>query len=122
VSTRIPLWPASRVIGIRPESRWAFGDRVSAQVAVVDLAGRPVSGAKVRVDVFERRLYSHRKRLVGGFYAYEHVQEISRRGELCRGVTPVGGVLVCEGLPGVSGHIILQAFTTDAAGHTTPAH
>ena len=121
VSTRIPLWPASRLVGIRPESSVAFGDHISTQVAVVDLAGRPVAGAEVRVDVFERTLYSHRKRLVGGFYAYEHVQQIRRRGEFCRGVTPVGGVLVCEGAPGVSGHIILQALTTDSAGHTTTA-
>src|SRR5438034_6473966 len=114
----MPRWT---LVGIRPESSVAFGDHISTQVAVVDLAGRPVAGAEVRVDVFERTLYSHRKRLVGGFYAYEHVQLIRRRGECWRGVTPVGGVLVCEGAPGVSGHIILQALTTDSAGHTTTA-
>src|SRR5438034_10818147 len=100
----MPRWT---LVGIRPESSVAFGDHISTQVAVVDLAGRPVAGAEVRVDVFERTLYSHRKRLVGGFYAYEHVQQIRRRGEFCRGVSPVGGVLVCERAPGASGHIIL---------------
>ena len=48
--------------------------------------------AHSRLNAFERRLFSHRKRLVGGFYAYEHVQETKRVGEVCKGETSVGGV------------------------------
>lgn len=122
VATRIPLWPAARLVGIRPASFEVLDERVTAHVAVVDLAGRPVAGAPVAVAVLERRLYSSRKRLVGGFYAYEHIEEVRRVGELCRGETGPAGVLVCEGAPGVTGQLILEASSADAAGRPTLAH
>ena len=122
VATRIPLWPATRLVGVKPQSTMVFGRDVSAQVAVVDVTGRPVAGAPVRVDAFERRLYSHRKRLVGGFYAYEHAQETKRIGEVCRGETGAGGVFVCETTASVEGQLILQASTTDPGGRTSTAN
>jgi uncharacterized protein YfaS (alpha-2-macroglobulin family) len=122
VAQRIPLWPARRLVGLRTVSSEVFGDKVSAHVAATDLAGRPLVGARVAVDVFERKLYSHRKRLVGGFYAYEHVQETRRRVELCAGETGPGGVFVCEGAPGVTGHLVLVATARDEDGNAISAH
>ena len=55
-------------------------------VALFDLEQKPVRG-RVRVDLFERKVYSHRKRLVGGFYAYEHTAETVALGPLCEGRT-----------------------------------
>jgi uncharacterized protein YfaS (alpha-2-macroglobulin family) len=122
VATRIPLWPATRLVGVKPQSTMVFGRDVSAQIAVVDVSGRPVAGAPVRVEAFERKLFSHRKRLVGGFYAYEHVQETKRVGEACKGETSVGGVFVCETTASLEGQLILQASTTDAAGRIATAN
>jgi alpha-2-macroglobulin len=122
VSTRVPLWPATRLVGVRPESYETLGGDLKAHVAVVDLAGKAVAGAPVSVDVFERKLYSHRKRLVGGFYAYEHVQQVKRVGELCRGLTMGSGLFVCEAKAPITGHLILQASTQDPAGRRTVAN
>jgi hypothetical protein len=119
---RLTLWPATRLVGLLPEGGEVFGETLKAHAAVVDLAGRPVAGVPVTVDVFERTLYSHRKRLVGGFYAYEHVQEIRRAGELCRGTTSVGGVVVCEGKAPARGSLILQATAADPQGRVTIAN
>src|SRR5262249_18378471 len=110
---RLPLWPASRLVGLVPEGGEVFGDTLKAQAAVIDLAGKPVAGVPVTVEAFERKLYSHRKRLVGGFYAYEHVQEVRRLGELCRGTTSAGGTLICEGKAPATGSLILQARASD---------
>ena len=63
---------------------------------MVDLAAPPVARAPRPVEVLARKLFSHRKRLVGGFYAYDHVQETASVGELCRGRTDAPG-LACEG-------------------------
>jgi alpha-2-macroglobulin len=119
---RLTLWPATRLVGLVPEGGEVFGETLKAQVAVIDLAGRPVAGVPVAVDAFERRLYSHRKRLVGGFYAYEHVQEVRRLGELCRGTTSAGGMLVCEGKAPARGSLILQATARDERGRATVAN
>ena len=116
VSSRIPLWPSKYLIGIKPDS-WALSkDAFKFHVAVVDLSGKPVSGAPVKVDLFERKTYTHRKRLVGGFYAYEHSVETKRIATLCEGKTDHRGLLICEVQSPVSGNVILQAQSVDDAG------
>ena len=122
VSSTAPLWPSGWLVGLKPDSWAASKERLKLQVAVVDVSGTPVVEAPVQVEIFQRTVYSHRKRLVGGFYAYEHTEEVKRIGVLCSGATNGQGVLVCEGSSPVDGSIILQASTTDPAGHTTTAH
>jgi uncharacterized protein YfaS (alpha-2-macroglobulin family) len=122
VSSRVPLWPASWLVGIMPDSWVASRESLKAWIAVVDVSRRPVRGASVQVDLFERKAYSHRKRLVGGFYAYEHIEEIRRVGELCREVTDAKGRFLCEGNPPVDGDLILQASITDESGNAVAAH
>jgi uncharacterized protein YfaS (alpha-2-macroglobulin family) len=122
VSSTVPIWPAHRLVGIQPDSWVASKDRLKAWVAVVDISRRPVPGAPVQVDLFQRVTYSHRKRLVGGFYAYEHVQEIRRIGVFCRGTTDAKGRLPCEGKPPVDGNVILQATAADANGNVSVAN
>lgn len=122
VSSTTPLWPSGWLVGLKPDS-WAVSkEHLKLQVAVVDVAGQPVAEAPVQVEIFQRTVYSHRKRLVGGFYAYEHIEEVKRIGVLCSGLTNGQGVLVCEGSSPVDGNIVLQASTTDPAGHPTTAH
>ena len=86
----MPLWPAAYLVGLKPDG-WAVSrERLTGQVAVIDVRGTPVAGAPVEVEVLTRAFYSYRKRLVGGFYAYEHVEEIRRAGPLCRGLRAAG--------------------------------
>jgi uncharacterized protein YfaS (alpha-2-macroglobulin family) len=116
VSSRLPLWPSDRNIGIRPDSWTLSRDALRFQVAVVDLSGESVAGAPVRVDLFQRKVYSHRKRLVGGFYAYEHFTETKKVKLLCEGKTDTRGLLLCEKPSPISGNVILQATTQDGKG------
>ena len=121
VSTRIPLWHSKYLIGIKPDS-WAVSkDAFKFHIAVVDLSGKPVSNASVKVDLFERKTYTHRKRLVGGFYAYEHSTEIKKVVTLCEGKTDSKGLLICEVQSPVSGNVILQAQSVDEMGNKTVA-
>jgi uncharacterized protein YfaS (alpha-2-macroglobulin family) len=121
-SSRIPLWPASLLIGIKPDG-WALSQQsVKFQVAVVDLSGKPIAGAPVKVDLFQSKTYSHRKRLVGGFYAYEHTREISRVQAMCTGQTDRRGLLTCEKPVSASGSLILEATTTDSKGRESATH
>ena len=84
-STRIPLWPAALIVGLKPDS-WALSqDKVKFQAVALDLTGKPVAGARVSVDLFERKTFSHRKRLLGGFYAYQSGAEVKRLQQRLRG-------------------------------------
>jgi len=121
-STRIPLWPASYQIGIKPDSWTLSRQSVKFQVAVLDLAGKPVTGAPVKVDLLARKTYSHRKRLVGGFYVYEHSTEIARIRTICSDKTDKRGLLLCEKPVAESGSLVLEASATDSAGREAAAH
>jgi alpha-2-macroglobulin len=121
VSTRIPLWRSKILLGIKPDSWASSKESFKFSVAAVDLSGMPVSDQAVKVELFQRQYYSHRKRLVGGFYSYEHVTETKRVGPLCEGKTDPGGLLICEVKSPVSGNVILQASTTDSSGNLSTA-
>jgi alpha-2-macroglobulin len=122
VSSRIPLWNSKYLIGIKPDA-WAVSkDAFKFHVAVVDLSGKPVSGAPVKVELFQRQTLTHRKRLVGGFYAYEHSVETKRITSVCEGKTDSKGLLICEAQSPVSGNVILQAESFDNAGNRTVAN
>ncbi|MBI3937533.1 MAG: alpha-2-macroglobulin [Betaproteobacteria bacterium] len=121
-SARVALWPANVLLGIKPDS-WAVSkDNFRFQVMAVDLAGKPAAGVAVKVDLFQRHHYSHRKRLIGGFYAYETFNEVKRVGDACQGVTNARGLVFCEGKAPVSGNVILRAQGQDRAGNAAYAN
>jgi uncharacterized protein YfaS (alpha-2-macroglobulin family) len=121
-ATRVPLWPAGWLVGLRADSWAASKDDLKVTAAVVDLAGKPVAQAPVRIEVLQRKAYANRKRLVGGFYAYEYVQEVKRLGDLCSGVTDAKGLMTCAGKTAASGELIVQARIQDDHGHAVAAH
>jgi uncharacterized protein YfaS (alpha-2-macroglobulin family) len=116
VAARVALWPAAYVVGLKPEGWLLTKDAAKFQAVVLDPSGKPVAGVAVDVDFFVRQTTSHRRRLVGGFYAYEHSSEIKRLGEACSGVTDVRGLLLCEVRAPAEGDLILRARATDPRG------
>ena len=122
VTGRVPLWSSKLLVGIKPDSWSSSVDDLKFKTVVVDVKGKPVSGAKVNVELFNRRNFSHRKRLVGGFYSYEHVTETKSVGPICEGITDDKGLLECSAKSPVSGNVILQATVTDDAGNTSSSN
>lgn len=114
-STRIALWPSRYVVGIKPDSWVMNKDALKFQALVLDVGGKPVAGTKVTVDIFRRVNFSHRRRLVGGFYAYENSSEVKRLGAACEGMTDARGMLLCEIKPLSDGNLILRARAVDEA-------
>ncbi len=116
-SARVPLWPSAVVVGIAPDG-WVMSKKaLKFTVAVLDTQGRPVADAPVQVDYFRRETWSHRRRLVGGFYAYESSSEIKALGQACTGRTDAKGLLVCSGAAPQGGNLILRATTSDSRGN-----
>ena len=122
VSTRIPLWPSKILIGLKPDG-WAISkDKLKFYALALDLNGKPVKGAAIKVDLLQRKTYSHRKRLVGGFYAYENVNEVKAVSAACQGNSDAKGLLICETKSPISGNIILRAQAKDDAGNASFTH
>ena len=84
-ATRIELWPSALVLGVKAGS-WA-SNRGSAKFSVValDTQGKPIKGQRVEVRGRVSQVVTTRKRLVGGFYAYDNRTDVKDLGSLCTG-------------------------------------
>lgn len=122
VATRVPLWPAKNVIGIQPAGWSMPRDDYKFSVVVLATDGKPAPGVQVAVDFFQRKTYSHRRRLIGGFYSYESTNEIIKLGSACEGKTDARGLLACAVKAPASGELILRAASVDADGRPVVAH
>jgi hypothetical protein len=121
-STRIPVWPSQILLGLKPDS-WALSkDKIKYQALVLDLTGKPLRGVSVKLDLFERKTFSHRKRLLGGFYAYQSGTEVKRLNRVCEAESDDKGFVFCEFTSPVSGEISVQASAVDAAGNAAFAN
>jgi uncharacterized protein YfaS (alpha-2-macroglobulin family) len=118
---RVALWPSRIVLGIKPDSWVANKDELKFTVVALDVTGKPVANVRVRTDAFKRDYYSHRRRLIGGFYAYEHGYDTTRLGDLCNGTTNAQGLLICEMPPPATGNLILRAQAADSDGRVALA-
>ena len=116
-SARVSLWPSKVILGIKPDS-WALSqEQLKFQVIALDLAGKPVKNQQVKVQLFVRNMFTHRKRLVGGFYGYENGAEVKLLDTVCAGKTDERGRLFCAVKPPVSGNIMMAAETKDRDGN-----
>jgi len=121
-ATHIPLWPSQLIVGIKPDGWMATAEHIKFHALVLDLNGKPKAGEKVVVKAMQREYYSHRRRLIGGFYAFDNHSEVKAAGELCQGVTDDKGLLICDVKAPAKGNIILQAEAKDAAGNASIAN
>ncbi|MFO1330134.1 MAG: MG2 domain-containing protein [Rubrivivax sp.] len=121
VSTTVPLWPAAVVLGVRAPSSGTAGQAFRFTVVALDLQGKPMAGQQVAVTGRLARIVSTRKRVVGGFYAYDNRTERRDLGALCSGRTDERGLLVCTAAPDAGGPVELVARAQDEAGRATEA-
>ncbi|HXZ87773.1 MAG TPA: alpha-2-macroglobulin family protein [Candidatus Binataceae bacterium] len=122
VANSVTVWPAKWLVGIRTDDWASSPDRVRLRVAVIGDRGKPVANVPVRVDIFSRIRFSYRKRLVGGFYAYDNTVQTRPARELCAGVTDRQGLLICEARSPVTGEAVVQASVRDDAGNLSAAN
>lgn len=117
----VEVWPAALTVGIKVAD-WASGNgKNRVEVVALDTNGKPLPGQAVSVKAKRRIDYSHRRRIVGGFYAYENQQDYQEIGEVCTGTTDSRGLLLCEPKIADPGAIYLLAETRDAQGNAARA-
>ena len=120
-TSSVPLWPSSVLVGISTPAWPRSGKSFAVELVTVGTDGRPVADREVVVDVFAREYFSYRRRLVGGFYAYDGGVETRRIGEGCRSRTDERGRAECE--LKLEGHdsVVLVARAEDEQGRVSMA-
>ncbi|PHR62771.1 MAG: hypothetical protein COA47_02490 [Robiginitomaculum sp.] len=118
-STRFRLWPAAVALGIKTEG-WAASDSdLKFQVLAIDVDEKPIIGQTIAVELYRQKNLSWRKRMIGGYYAYENERHVTKLDANCAGKTDKNGRLRCKLKPGISGEVILRATALDKDGNQT---
>ena len=121
VTTTIPVWPSAVVLGVKTGSWASTGGKVKFTVLALDTSGKPLTGQSVEVRGRLSQTISTRKRMVGGFYAYDNRTELKDLGALCSGNSDDRGLLLCEAELGSAGQVELIASAKDAGGNPVQA-
>ncbi|MGQ5523916.1 alpha-2-macroglobulin family protein [Chitinimonas sp. PSY-7] len=119
-STRTLLWPSAVQTGLKFGERKSQGG-MSLELGVANLVGKPLSGRQVKAQAWSREVFSHRKRLVGGFYSYEHETRYQPLGDICSGKTDTRGRLACSFPAKFKGNVVVRVSSSDDAGHVAYA-
>jgi uncharacterized protein YfaS (alpha-2-macroglobulin family) len=121
VARTVPLWPGAVVPGIQTGSWASQRGQVRFSTVALDTAGKPLPGQALEVRGRLAQIISTRKRLVGGFYAYDNRTEVQDLGVLCSGKTDERGLLRCDAKLESAGQVELIVQARDAAGRTAQA-
>lgn len=112
------LWPAEIVPGVKlPE--WintAGGKPQAIDIVTLGTDGQPRADVAVDVTAEMRINQSHRRRTVGGFYAYETVTKEQPVPVQCASRTGRDGRLSCTVAPTGSGEIVVRVTARDEKG------
>ncbi len=117
----VPLWPAGVLAGIKTEGWVSVRGRMKLQALALDLAGKPKAGVPLEVRAVARTTTTSRKRLVGGFYAYDSQTRVKDLGAVCSGRSDSRGLLLCDVALDQAGEVELVASARDDAGRSSRA-
>ncbi|QGZ63514.1 alpha-2-macroglobulin family protein [Paraburkholderia acidisoli] len=121
ISGAATLWPAAVIAGVK-SGRWvSVGKSVPVTALALDLQGKPRAGVKLDVRGIAKITTTSRKRMVGGFYAYDNHTETKDLGTLCSGTSDDHGLLTCDAKLKEAGNIDLVATAHDGDGHAATA-
>jgi hypothetical protein len=115
------LWPAAVVAGIKAGHWVSVGQRVPVQALAVDLQGKPRASVPIEIRGVAHVTTSSRKRMVGGFYAYDNKSDTRELGVLCSGKTDDKGRMACDAKLEQAGNVQLIAVAKDGDGRVSNA-
>jgi len=121
VSQRVRLWSAGVVVGLRVPGWTATRGDAGMTAVVLSTEGKPLADRKVEIVGRLHQTLSTRKRIVGGFYAYENHDEQRDLGTLCSGSTDAQGRLSCSVKLDAVGEVELLARAKDDSGRVSEA-
>ena len=115
------LWPAAVVAGIQAEGWVSVQQKLRFQTLALGTDGKAAANVPLQVQAIARTTTSSRKRMVGGFYSYDHHTETKDLGTVCAGQSDARGLLLCEAQLDEPGEIELVVTARDKAGNTSDA-
>jgi uncharacterized protein YfaS (alpha-2-macroglobulin family) len=120
-SNRVAINPSAVQLGLKTDGWLMKQDDLRLRLVALDLAGKPIRGQKVKVELYSREILSARRRLIGGFYAYDNNARTTKIDAECSESTDAQGRALCTLDPGISGEVYAVATATDGDGNVARA-
>ncbi|MQQ99549.1 alpha-2-macroglobulin [Glaciimonas sp. GS1] len=121
VSNVAPVWSSAVVIGVKTSDWISVKKKLTISAVALNPAGQAQAGVPIEISGVMKQTNSYRKRMVGGFYAYENTKTSTSLGKLCSGKTDARGLLICTIELAESGNVELTAKGLDNSGKTSAA-
>jgi len=118
-SRSIPIFPAAVQIGVKTDGWLMKQNDLRLRLVALDPQGKPIQGQQVSVALYARKILTARRRLIGGFYAYDNQIQTTKLSASCSATTDAQGLAQCALNPGTSGEVYAVATAKDAAGNET---
>ncbi len=115
------LYPSALQLGVKTDGWLMRNDDLRLKFVTLDLKGKPVAGQTIKVALYSRQTITARRRLIGGFYAYDNQEKVTRLSKACLARTDQQGLAQCQIDPGLSGEVTVVATSTDDAGRESRA-
>lgn len=122
LSQSVDVWPSAVQAGLKTTSWNRTGQDVPVSLISLGTDAQPRAGVVMRLLAVERKMYTVRKRMVGGFYRYDTHTERNAIGTLCTGETDDQGRLECNARFDQAGSFELVALAEDEAGRVSRAY
>ncbi|MFM9828605.1 MAG: MG2 domain-containing protein, partial [Sphingomonas sp.] len=120
-SRTIPIFPSAVQLGMKTDGWLMKQDDMRLRFVALDAEGKPIRGQKISVALYSREILTARRRLIGGFYAYDNQMKTAKLAAACTATSDAQGLAQCALNPGVSGEVYAVATTSDANGNTARA-
>ena len=120
-SKTIPIFPAAVQLGTKTDGWLMKQDDLRLRFVALDVDGKPIKGQRIEVALYSRQILTARRRLIGGFYAYDNQMKTEKLDATCSATTDAQGLAQCQVDPGVSGEIYAVATTKDGDGNVARA-
>ncbi len=120
-SRRIPLFTSGVQLGVKTDGWLMKQDDLRLRFVTLDTAGKPIANQPVSVELYSREILTARRRLIGGFYAYDNQMKTTKLAATCSATSDEHGMAQCQIDPGVSGEVYAVATTKDANGNVARA-
>lgn len=117
----IPIYPAAVQLGVKTDGWLMRQDDLRLRFVALGTDGKPRANQQVSVALYSRQILTARRRLIGGFYAYDNQMRTTQLGATCTATTDAQGLAQCSVDPGVSGEVYVVATTKDADGNVARA-
>jgi hypothetical protein len=120
-SRSIALYPSAVQLGMKTDGWLMKQDDLRLRFVAVDTNGKPLANQAISVELYSREILTARRRLIGGFYAYDNKMKTTKLAGTCSATTDSLGLAQCQLNPGVSGEVYAVATTKDANGNVARA-